>query len=226
VRLWIDTDLQPDDLIALRCARRHPDVELVGLSGVGVPPRRADVADIDALLAIGPLTSLAPLAERGELPPLVVVMGGAVRPVVYRGRERSVESNFRADPAAAGTLLRHVRTRLVPLDVTASVLLDDTMEQRVVDADPELAIAVARWRRELRADGIGDPELAVGLHDALAFLTLVDGALFETQPMRLVVDDRGEVHVDDRGTEHEVVTAVDRERAVDRIVTLVLDARR
>jgi inosine-uridine nucleoside N-ribohydrolase len=226
MRLWIDTDLQPDDLIALRCARRHPDVELAGVSGVGVPPRPADLAEIDALLAIGPLTSVAPLVERGEVPPPVVVMGGAVRPVVYRGRERDVESNFRADPAAAATVLGHVRTRLVPLDVTASVLLDDTMEQRLIDVDPELAIAVARWRRELRADGVGDPELAVGLHDALAFLTLVDDALFETQTMPLVVDTNGAVHVDQRGTEHDVVVGVDRERAVDRILTLFLDARR
>lgn len=226
MRLWIDTDLQPDDLIALRCARRSPDVELVCISGVGVVPRPEERAGVDALLAIGPLTDLAPLAERGELPPLVVVMGGATRPVRYRGRERTIESNFGADPGAATTVVRSVRVRLVPLDATASVLLDDATERRLVGADPELGIAVARWRREMRADGVAEPELAVGLHDALAFLTLVDGSIAETQTMHVLVDADGTVHVDERGTEHDVVVAFDRDRAVERILTLFLDARR
>ena len=88
MRLWIDTDIgdNPDDAVALLCARAHPDVDLVGVSTTGGRTEwRAELArqfvDVDvvagehpdelvarmrsaspdAVLAIGPLTNIAAL---------------------------------------------------------------------------------------------------------------------------------------------------------------------
>ncbi len=43
MRLWVDTDVgtNPDDAVALLCARRHPDVLLVGVSTSGSDPALA-----------------------------------------------------------------------------------------------------------------------------------------------------------------------------------------
>jgi inosine-uridine nucleoside N-ribohydrolase len=126
VRLWVDTDLHADDLLALRCARAHPAVELVGVSVVDGPgdPLPVELPPVDALLAIGPLTNVARLLEAGATLPRLVVMGGALEPVPYKGRIYDVEHNFDRDPAAAATVLGSTRVTLVPLDVTAALRLE------------------------------------------------------------------------------------------------------
>ncbi|MGH9010136.1 MAG: nucleoside hydrolase, partial [Acidimicrobiia bacterium] len=52
----------------------------------------------EALLAIGPLTTVAALTAAGVRPRELTIMGGALRPVEHRGELRTVEHNFASDP--------------------------------------------------------------------------------------------------------------------------------
>ena len=91
MRLWVDTDAgdNPDDTIALWCAARADDVDLVGVSTVdgdvnrraafvrtlvpdvevlAGPPSLDRLATVDVLLGIGPWTNVAQLADDGRAP--------------------------------------------------------------------------------------------------------------------------------------------------------------
>src|SRR4051812_44316862 len=162
MRVWIDTDIgdDPDDAVALTLAVRHPAVDLAGISTVygdvedrarqaralldalgrpdvavhpGPPPERA-LDDVDALLAIGPLTNVA--VHRSARPRLVA-MGGALGPLRHRGRTVEIEHNFAADPMAAATVLRdQSQLVLVPLDVTARLTCTDADVAALLTAAP------------------------------------------------------------------------------------------
>ena len=245
MRLWIDTDVgdNPDDAVALRCAARHPDVDLVGVSTSGgrnawraslaaelvdaavVPGDELDrlvttfrAAAPEALLAIGPLTNVAALGAWGVELPRTTVMGGVLTPVEHRGRLQAVEHNFGSDPGAAALVLRAHPVALVPLDTTVAMRLRDDQVDDLVRRDERLAPEVARWRASS-----ADP---VVLHDPLALLVAVDDAVVEratTRMMRrLVVDPHdGRVHVAPDGREHAVVAGVDATAAVDRVLDVL-----
>jgi inosine-uridine nucleoside N-ribohydrolase len=241
VRLWIDTDVgdNPDDAVALRCAARLPGVDLVGVSTTGghdewraalatelvaAPVVRGDdpaslltafaAGAPEALLAIGPLTTIAALGVRGvDLPP-TTVMGGVLTPIRHRGHVQAVEHNFAADPGAAALVLGRQRVTLVPLDTTVALTLRDDQVVDLVRRDPLLAPEIARWRA-----ASADP---VVLHDPLALLVAVAdaataGATRVTR--RLTVDaDDGRVRESREGREHAVVVAVDATATVDRVL--------
>jgi inosine-uridine nucleoside N-ribohydrolase len=239
IRLWIDTDIggDPDDAIALCAAVHHPRAELIGVSTVDADVERravmarrlfdqlrvsvpvhagvlpdAALADVDALLTIGPLTNLAAaIARDARLPAKIVVMGGAVRPVEHRGRIHEREHNFATDPAAAAQVVREVaRLIVVPLDVTAALLLDREEEDALAATAGVVADEIAAFRAE------GD---RVCLHDPLALLTVLDDAPIAIAPRPLVVEPDGRVRVDEQlGTSHDVVVDVDARAAVQRVL--------
>ncbi len=239
MKLWVDTDVgtNPDDAIALTIACRHPQLSLVGVStvddadgareavgrellrssecdpsivfnGRDLDPRMVRDADADALLAIGPLTNVARIAGAGSCPPRVAVMGGALAPVWHRDAWREIESNFAADPGAAALVLAELEVLLVPLDVTASVCLDDQQRAMVGAAAARLRESIEGW------------PYRVCLHDPLALLALCGEPLFTVEPRRLAVDDDGRV-VEGAGRLQRVVTRVDRDAAVGRILQLL-----
>jgi inosine-uridine nucleoside N-ribohydrolase len=244
VRLWIDTDVgdNPDDAVALRCAERLPGVELVGVSTTGGRPewRAALASELveapvvrgddpesllrtwragapEALLAIGPLTTVAALGVWGvELPP-TTVMGGVLTPVRHRGRVRAVEHNFGSDPGAAAVVLGRRSVTLVPLDTTVAMRLTEDQVVDLVLRDPALAPELARWRASS-----ADP---VVLHDPLALLIAVAdakraGATRVTR--RLTVDaEDGRVRESSDGREHAVVVVADATAAVDRVLDVL-----
>jgi inosine-uridine nucleoside N-ribohydrolase len=232
VRLWIDTDIgdHPDDVVALSCAEAHPGVELVGVSTVGGDAeRRAVVAralidapvvaspsaeDLrhaapDALLAIGPLTNIAALITAGALPERGVVMGGTMRPTRHRARMQRVETNFGMDPGAAARVVSGwPAATIVPLDVTVAMWVDDGTRDRIVAAEP----------------GVGEvlrPDADFVLHDALALLVLLGEAPVTVERRRLEVSADGELREDAGGVEHPVVTSVDADAAMARILELL-----
>jgi pyrimidine-specific ribonucleoside hydrolase len=245
VRLWIDTDVgdNPDDAVALRCAARHPGVELVGVSTTGgrgawraslaaelvdAPVVRGDdparllavfrASRPQAVVAIGPLTTVAALGTWGiDLPP-TTVMGGALVPTAHRGRIQPVEHNFASDPGAAAVVLARQSVTLVPLDTTVAMHLRDDQLDELVCRDPRLAPEVTRWRAS-RAD-------PVVLHDPLALLVAVDdpvvGPVTTRVTRRLAVDPRdGRVRATSDGREHSVVVTIDATTAVDRVLDVL-----
>ena len=114
---------------------------------------------------------------------------------------------------------------IVPLDVTAAMLLTDDQVDELVRRDFRLLPEVTRWRA--RCD---DP---VVVHDPLALLVCVGDPVVTIARVAVYVDARdGTLRASDRseraagsdrteGREHAVVVAVDVSAAVDRVLGLV-----
>lgn len=239
MRVWVDTDIgdNPDDLVALCAALAHPEADLVGVSTVsGDVEARADlvrsvvpddvtvvaghrelaatVADVDpdALLAIGPLTNVARLIDQGtRLPERLVVMGGAIEPVIHRGAKQEIESNFGLDPAATRLVIDWTDAVVVPLDVTVGMEL--TGEQAVS----------LRATRSVVDDAVAQWPHSVVLHDPLALLVAVDDADVTLDARRLGADRDGRVLERPGAREHLVVVAAETAGAKARVLEL-LDA--
>ncbi len=241
VRVWIDTDVgdNPDDAIALLVAAAHPGVELVGVSTVrgdvvqraqlagdllaaagasvpliyaGPPDPRA-LATAEAVLAIGPLTNIAALLSAGhELPP-TALMGGVFEPTAHRGATRECETNFESDRfAAAFVIAKAVDLLVVPLDVTAAMVLDATQVERLMTLTA-LHESLGSWTST-------GQDLC--LHDPLALLALV-GEHVQVARRSIGVTVEGRTVVDDRdGTQHDVVVQADHAAAKRRTVDLAM----
>jgi inosine-uridine nucleoside N-ribohydrolase len=249
VRLWIDTDVgtNPDDAFALLLATAHPDVELVGVSVVDGDLRmraavarrlvRVPVVDDaavldevlsstapDVLLAIGPLTNVARLLDRGVEIRRLCVMGGALGAVHHRGTVRHVEHNFGRDPGAVRTVLDRAPALLVcPLDVTARMRLP---RARLDELRPDVPLLVGwceQWAAEQQTAGVGADE-AIVLHDPLALLAATRDDAVTVARQSVAVDDDGRLQQRGAGRECDVVVDVDVERALTRVVHLVTRA--
>lgn len=208
MRLWVDTDAgdNPDDTIALWCAARAADVDLAGVSTVdgdvelraafvrrllpdaevtAGPPSADRVANVDALLGIGPWTHLADLADEGALPRRVVLMGGALAPIKHRGELRRIEHNVGADPEAAARLLRTTGNLIVvPLDATARLHAHARDETVLTGSIPGLREQLDVWRQEN-----GDVPLV--LHDVAALLVALGDRVARMESRRLQIEPDG-----------------------------------
>ena len=241
VRLWVDTDVggDPDDAVALALAVHHPQVELVGVSTVlGDVEARARVArellaalgyavpvhaglapagaleSADALLAIGPFTNVARLVEsNAPIPARVAVMGGLLAPTFHRGERHEVDFNVACDTDAAAIVFERVPAAvIVPLDVTARLVLDDRATSALYEAAPPLRASIERWTSN------GNP---LCLHDPLALLALLGDAPVTISRLRLAFDRYGRTLQTAEGTPHDVVTDVDVQLAIDRMLQLL-----
>jgi inosine-uridine nucleoside N-ribohydrolase len=241
MRLWIDTDVgdNPDDAVALLCARAHPDVELAGVSTTGGrsewrAARARELVDAEvvrgdrpeelaqrfakalpeALLAIGPLTNVAALSALGVAIPALTIMGGMLLPVRHRSRLRRVERNFSLDPAAAAVVVGGTDATIVPLDASLEMRLEPTVLERLVNAAPQLAPGIERWTAE--------QDEPVVLHDPLALLVALGEQFVVMEPRALAVDATdGTLREVDGGRVHAVVVSVDAPAAVDRVLGLL-----
>lgn len=238
MRLWIDTDVgdNPDDAAALLLAARHPAVTLAGVSTVGgdVEARAALVRELvgdavavvpggsglagavsaaspEALVAIGPLTNVAALCRGGvDLPPWIVVMGGLLAPIEHRGALRTTETNFGADPAAVRAVIEDTGATVVPVDVTAGMLVTEGQERELAGTHPVIAREIERW-----------VDHRVCLHDPLAVLVAVDDVAATVRTVELAVDVDGRLVEHDGAHPHPVVVDVDHEAAVRRVLSVL-----
>ena len=121
--------------------------------------------------------------------PDLTVMGGVLRPVRHRGRLREVEHNFGSDPPAASRVVAETDGGLVPLDVTVAIRLGDRDVEAMTRTRPELEEHVERWTAAQRFARVPDDEIAVVLHDPLAFLVCSGDARVTTDDRALAVDD-------------------------------------
>jgi inosine-uridine nucleoside N-ribohydrolase len=163
----------------------------------------------DALLAIGPLSTVAALTEAGLRPAQLTVMGGALTPVHHRGQDRVVESNFARDPAAAATTLAVPGATIVPLDATVATRLDEPSQRRLIQAAPLLEPMVKEWLDAQAAGGVPNEEIAVHLHDPAALLIAAGEPVARSiESRRLAVEEDGRLVETEAGVLHDVVTAL------------------
>lgn len=233
MRIWIDTDVgeNPDDIVALWAAFTAPDVDVIGVStrrgnvalarelvpGAdvydGMPPVDR-VALADVLVAIGPWTNVAALADAGALPRRVVLMGGALGKVWHRGDWHDVETNVGTDPGAAARLLATTGDLIiVPLDATARLTADERDEALLTSAIPALAPQLRAWRERN-----GDVPLV--LHDPAAVLIALGERLARTESRRLRVEPSGEMRASVDGPVQHVVAHVDEHATRARLRAL------
>jgi len=185
------------------------------------------------LVAIGPLTNVA-LALLKE-PRLVanlaglVIMGG----VVGGTHDLSLpwtEHNFRSDPEAADIVLSAgAPTTIVPLDVTRLVRIRPADVTRIGAAGDPFHAAVAQQIETY-------PRFVergwTYLNDPLAIATLIDPTLVRTEPVRVMIETRGEyttgkmlvaLPTKDKPATANIALSVDAERAerfiVNRLVS-------
>jgi inosine-uridine nucleoside N-ribohydrolase len=248
VRLWIDTDVgdDPDDAIALLCAKAHAAVELVGVSTVDgdldrrvriartlvdVPVYRGDDPDLgsavtaaapDLILAIGPLTNLATLLAAGESLPPVVLMGGLLGTVRHWGVTLQVEHNFSRDPAAAARVLTGCAPALVaPLDVTVSTRLTAEALARLLALAPVLESPVQAFLDLQRELGVPAGEGGVFLHDPLALLAAVEPSVVRVEELTLAVEPDGRLIKAVDGSTTRVARAVDGSLVTEQVLGLL-----
>lgn len=173
----------------------------MGLEVAGIPE------DVH-VVAIGPLTRVAGSPGTAGL----TIMGGALAPVVHRGEVRHAESNFVADPAAAHAVLSEPGRRLVPLDVTARMVLDGAAVAALRDVHPKLRRQLDAW------------PAAVCLHDPLALLVAAGDVEYEEPTVTLAVEDDGRVTTGS-GAEQHFLTDADTEGAIRRILDVLIGSR-
>jgi inosine-uridine nucleoside N-ribohydrolase len=222
MRLWIDTDVgdNPDDTVALWCAARTHDADLVGVStiagdaafvrellpGVDVhdgPPPADKVAGVEVLAGIGPWTHIAALAEADALPRRVVLMGGALGAVMHRGDLQDVEHNVGADPDAARKLIASVGNLIVvPLDATAQLRARPVDEDVLVEHIAPLGSQLAAWRER-------NGDLPLVLHDPATVLIALGEPIARMETRRLRVESDGLMRASIDGPLQHVVAHVD-----------------
>ena len=238
MRLWIDTDIgdNPDDAVALWCAARSADTDLVGVSTVGGdvtgraalartlvpdvnvvagPPTPALLAGVDVLLGIGPWTNIADLADVGALPLRVVLMGGVLGSVEHRGAMQAIEHNVGSDPDSAARLLRTIGNLIVvPLDSTARVHAHPADERAYVHAIPGFRDQLAAWRARYGP-------LPLVLHDPAALLIALGEKVARMESRRLRVEPDGMMFASVDGPLQHVVAHVNADATRARIRALV-----
>jgi inosine-uridine nucleoside N-ribohydrolase len=193
-----------------------------GLAGLALPPpsRGPDGMDgVSALAgampvtvaAIGPLTNIALLAERGIVPPRLMVLGGAIGP----GNVPSgAEFNFAVDPRAAASVLARACS-LVPLDICRAALATPARIATIAMAGrvgariaPMLTAYAAADRRKTGAEGGMLP-------DAHAIAALIDPGLYTWRSASITVDGMGRTRFDwqreGSGEETAVAVGVDED---------------
>jgi inosine-uridine nucleoside N-ribohydrolase len=237
MRLWIDTDAgdHPDDTVALWCAARSDDVDLVGVSTVdGDVSRRAgfvrsllpdvevvagspspeQVVNVDVLLGIGPWTNVAELGDAGALPLRVVLMGGALAPIRHRGELMRVEHNVGTDPESARRLLRNTGNLIVvPLDATARLRATPRDEKQLANVIPGFGDQLDAWRQ---ANG----DLPFVLHDVAALLIALGDRVARMESRRLMIEPDGAMRASVEAPLQYVVAHVDADETRARMRAL------
>ena len=244
MRFWIDTDIgdNPDDTVALWCADQIGDADLAGISTVGgdvqqraalvrelLPdvevhagaPPDASVADVDALIGLGPWTNIAALAEADALPRRVVMMGGALGKVRHRDEWTRTEHNVARDPAAAARLLALVGNLIVvPLDATARLRARRTDEHALTRAIPQLGPQLEAWR------SLRGTQLPLVLHDPATALVALGEPIARMESKRLRVQQDGTMTASIDGPVQQVVAHLDAEATRKRVHELAVAAAR
>jgi inosine-uridine nucleoside N-ribohydrolase len=221
--------------VALWCAARSADAQLVGVSTVdGDVERRAalatellpgievsagapsptQLATVDVLVGIGPWTNVARLADVDALPRRVVLMGGALGRVWHRGEWHRVEHNVGRDRRSAARLLGTVGNLIVvPLDATARLHVRPNEERELVEEIPHLGEQLEAWREHN-----GDVPLV--LHDPATVMIGLGERIARMESRRLRVEPDGTMRASIDGPLQHVVAHIDADATRARVLAL------
>jgi inosine-uridine nucleoside N-ribohydrolase len=206
--------------------------EAVGIDAAGIPVAAGTARALEAiaalpaapeaLLAIGPLTTVAGFTRSGLRPRQLTIMGGTLAPIYHRGAMRPVESNFARDPAAAAAALIVPGATIVPLDATVATRLDERSVQKLIEAAPVLEPLVKEWLDAQAASGVPVEDIAVHLHDPAALLVAAGEPVARNiESRRLAVEADGRLVETEMGTLHDVVTALYATTVIALVVALL-----
>jgi inosine-uridine nucleoside N-ribohydrolase len=189
-----------------------------GLAGLDLPPpsRGPDGGDAVAALAdalpatvaaIGPLSNLAALAERGTVPGRLVVLGGAIG----EGNTPSgAEYNLAVDPDAARIVLAHSVT-LLPLDVARAALATPARLAALAAAGRIGARIAPMLAAYAAADRAANALPGGMLPDAHAIAALIAPGLYTWRRAAITVDGAGRTRFDWGREGATVAVAVDED---------------
>jgi purine nucleosidase len=191
--------------------------------------RRLEVAAPGSvtLCPIGPLTNIAALLDRRpELSDRIarlVVMGGA-----FKGGNVTEHAEFNIwfdPPAAARTFASDCPATIVPYDLTQHIVVDTARIAQLAGAATPAARLAARL-----LPLAGTNSHATSIHDAVTIGWLLWPELFDSEHgIVSAIDRRGEefgrtLFDPDPAGRHQVLTGVDREAFLDRMVAMLAGA--
>jgi inosine-uridine nucleoside N-ribohydrolase len=178
----------------------------------------------DVVAAIGPMTNLGALAERGTRLPPLVVMGGKLQDVTLEGMVPGIEEwNWFCDPVAVQHVLagqNAVPPRIVPAEVTWRTELADGDVERLAAAGPlgqALSSLCREWLRALR-ERLRVEHPRVALHDPLTLATLTEPGLCRFEARTVAVDDEGVVRCEPGSSAVEAAVDVDAPAAREHLM--------
>jgi inosine-uridine nucleoside N-ribohydrolase len=189
-----------------------------GLAGLALPPpsRAPDGTDAVGALAgampitvaaIGPLTNIAALADRGVVPARLIVLGGAIGP---GNTPSGAEYNLAVDPEAARIVLAGTVT-LVPLDIAGAALATPARIAAIAASSPIGARVAPMLAAYAEADGVVHDRPGGMLPDAHAIAALIDPGLYTWRSASIAVDAAGRTRFDWGGGQARVATEVDED---------------
>jgi purine nucleosidase len=188
-------------------------------------------AQADVVVAIGPLTNLGALAQRGVALPRLAIMGGKIQDVMLPGMIPQVpEWNWYCDPVAVQQVLDAslpAPARVVPAEVTFRTALAEGDVERLgtgSEINQALAALCTEWLR-FQVEGFKSAQPRVALHDPLTAATLVESGLCPFQLERIRVDARGGSEILEGEANIEVATDVDPARVREHLMETWLAAR-
>lgn len=192
-----------------------------GLAGLALPPPSrgpdgtdavsvlaAALAEPVTLAAIGPLTNIAALADRGVVPASLIVLGGAIGP---GNTPSGAEYNLAVDPEAAQIVLAGAVT-LVPLDIAGAALATPARIAAIAASSRIGARVAPMLAAYAEADGVVHGRPGGMLPDAHAIAALIDPGIYTWRSASIAVDGAGRTRFDWSGGEAQVATAVDEDR--------------
>jgi inosine-uridine nucleoside N-ribohydrolase len=198
-----------------------------GLAGLALPPPSRGPDGTDAIgalaaampmtvAAIGPLTNIAALADRGIVPESLIVLGGAIGP---GNTPSGAEYNLAVDPEAAQIVLAG-RVTLVPLDIAGAALATPARIAAIAASSRIGARVAPMLAAYAEADGVKHGRPGGMLPDAHAIAALIDPGLYTWRAASIAVDAAGRTRFDwakvdwagaEGGGKASVATAVDED---------------
>ncbi len=165
----------------------------------------------DVVIAVGPLTNLAAVADRWPdvAAPRAVVMGGALK---GGNITPSAEFNVHHDPAAWASAIDVMNADVVTLDITKRVYVSAGLIGPVRPGELGKfvnALMGAMCRNGMRRMG----QAQFLLHDAVAVAAVAYPEFLNYRPVRLAVEIEGRY----RGTVMEMATGAPNARAAQRV---------
>lgn len=147
-----------------------------------------------SILTLGPLTNIAEVLDKNpnisDLIKEIVIMGGAIN--VPGNKSRVAEFNIFVDPESADIVFKsNTKKVLIPIDICNSMIIDIKEFEAIKSSslyEPIISMMkpfLAKIKEFLKVDGLL-------IYDAVAGYYLINHKAFDTTPMDIVIETKGE----------------------------------